>query len=269
MTGCAQRPAYGLPRSAKSLQRPARASPLPGSRAAFSLVELLVVLGIIVILIAMLLPALRRARGDAVRVQCANNLRQIGMGLEIYDQTHKRLHGGDTLMFFIALDRAGETVIDPPPAAGETGAAEAVLSISPGTADLRGALLENRSCAPETFLCGRHELYGNAEGASSYAMNRNYTASKMSKGKGDIILAYESAGILAGGAGPGDATPTLDTGPDAPAPLPPPGGPAAHPDAAYRHGLLGNWLFFDGHVDLLSDRDAAGPNGEGWGTRPH
>jgi prepilin-type processing-associated H-X9-DG protein/prepilin-type N-terminal cleavage/methylation domain-containing protein len=241
------------------------------SHSAFTLVELLVVLGIIVILIAMLLPALRRARADAVRVQCANNLRQIGMGLEIYDQTHKRLPGGDTLLFYVAFEGVGEVVLDAAPPRGDAGgAADAVLALSPGTADLRGALLENRSCAPGTFLCGRHELYGNAEGASSYAMNRNYTASKMSKGKGDIILAYESAGILAGGARLGESTPTFEgtPAPDAPA-SPPPPVPAAHPDAAYRHGLRANWLFFDGHVDLLSDREAAGPNGEGWGTRPH
>src|SRR5688500_17279176 len=59
-----------------------------GSRA-FTLVELLVVIGIIALLISVLMPALSRAREQANSIKCLSNMKQIGIALLMYAEQHK------------------------------------------------------------------------------------------------------------------------------------------------------------------------------------
>src|SRR5437016_1770922 len=85
-------------------------SPRRSSRIAFTLVELLVVIGIIALLLGILIPVIAKARQTAVSMKCLSNLRQMGLAFSMYTNDK---HGylpyptttlGDPDLWFVALD---------------------------------------------------------------------------------------------------------------------------------------------------------------------
>jgi len=78
-------------------------------RGGFTLIELLVVIAIIAILIALLLPAVQQAREAARRSSCKNNMKQIGLALHNYHETHKTFPPGWVASRDSVPDRVSQT----------------------------------------------------------------------------------------------------------------------------------------------------------------
>ncbi len=83
-------------------------------RRAFTLIELLVVIAIIAVLIALLLPAVQQAREAARRTQCRNNLKQIGLAIHNYFDTHKVLPPSRLSVGFVGWSYGNPTPKTPP-----------------------------------------------------------------------------------------------------------------------------------------------------------
>jgi prepilin-type N-terminal cleavage/methylation domain-containing protein/prepilin-type processing-associated H-X9-DG protein len=132
----------------------------------FSLIELMVVVGIIAILIGLLLPTLQTSRQQAIRLECMNNLRTIGHALVMYNNTYHHL----PVRFNDSKPGEGLGYDD--------------------------ELIALKACVPKNFVCPNHADAGyfTETMQPSYGFNWYFDYVPMTRGRSSDIMVAEVLG---------------------------------------------------------------------------
>ena len=244
-------------------------SPAAGRRiTGFTLVELLVVIGIIALLISILLPSLNRARQQAYDVQCKSNLRQLGIGMILYTNEWKAFPGARSKGAVGAQNAADWLVIWAPRVRRALKVSSHKVFTCPTQKDEQYYWKEKSTTSPVATLVGKEEGFGYNLGESvlvektvklTYGYNdwgsadvvsvptqrglggdvigntREVRSSAVRSASNLIVLADRTLN-LAYGATPSEFNVSLD-----------PCDPQEAPATIHRGGA--NFLFADGHVE--------------------
>lgn len=174
-------------------------------RVGFTLVELLVVIGIIAVLIALLLPTLRGARASAQMVECQSNLRQIHAGLTMYSNDNRDKYPDPVTMGRFAFRMApGRVTASDPAALPESYGLAAVLhGLEPG----RQPVLP---LPPPRYLQGDSDVWvcpsqpqwmqelGNTYAFSLNANLARWTSKDRGKQRETVTMVYENVSLRPG-----------------------------------------------------------------------